>query len=138
MNSTNSHSRLAIVGVVIISLFSVLFIRLWFLQVVSTDTYAAETKANRIRVISEPAIRGNILDRNGKVIVKSELVNSVQVRRGITDQERKAVVPRLAKAIGKSKEYVDNRLDSVKFSPYQPVPIITNVPYDLSCSQKLM
>ena len=85
MNSTNSHSRLAIVGVVIISLFSVLFIRLWFLQVVSTDTYAAETKANRIRVISEPAIRGNILDRNGKVIVKSELVNSVQVRRGITD-----------------------------------------------------
>ena len=130
MNSTNSHSRLAIVGVVIISLFSVLFIRLWFLQVVSTDTYAAETKANRIRVISEPAIRGNILDRNGKVIVKSELVNSVQVRRGITDQERKAVVPRLAKAIGKSKEYVDNRLDSVKFSPYQPVPIITNVPYD--------
>ncbi len=130
MNSSNSRVRLSVVGAIIISLFSILFVRLWFLQVVSPETYAAATKANRIRVISEPAIRGNILDRNGKVIVKSELVNSVQVRRGITEEERKVMVPNLAKAIGKTKEYVNSRLDSVKFSPYQPVPIITNVPYD--------
>jgi penicillin-binding protein 2 len=125
----NSRVRLSVIGVVVMVLFSALFVRLWFLQVATSQSYAAETRANRIRVISEPAVRGSILDTNGKVIVGNKLVNSVQVRRGITDEERKAMVPRLALVLGKSEEFVDGRLDSVRYSPYQPVPIANSVPY---------
>lgn len=130
MSEGNSRTRLGVIGVVVIALFAGLFVRLWFLQVATSQSYAAETRANRIRVISEPAVRGSIIDRNGKVIVKSELVNSVQVLRGITKQQRKLVVPNLAKALGKTEKFINRRLDSVRYSPYQPVPIANQVPYD--------
>jgi len=126
----SSRVRLGVIGVIVIALFSALFARLWFLQVATSESYAAETKANRIRVITEPAPRGSILDRNGAVIVEDELVNSVQVRRGITDPERKAMVPRLAKVLGVTEGYVNGRLDSVRYSPYQPVPIVDDVSLD--------
>jgi len=57
--------RLSVLGVIVMVLFSTLFVRLWFLQVATSQSYAAETRANRIRVISEPAVRGSILDTNG-------------------------------------------------------------------------
>lgn len=130
MSEGNSRSRLGVIGVIVIVLFAGLFVRLWFLQVATSQSYAAETRANRIRVISEPAVRGSILDRNGKVIVKSELVNSVQIRRGITKSERKRVVPALAQVLGKTEKFINKRLDSVRYSPYQPVPITNDVPYE--------
>jgi penicillin-binding protein 2 len=125
----NSRVRLTVLGVIIMALFSALFVRLWFLQVANSQSYAAETRANRIRVITEPAIRGQILDKTGKIIVGNKLVDSVQVRRGITDAERKVMVPRLAMVLGKSEAFVNSRLDSVRYSPYQPVPIANSVPY---------
>ena len=130
MSAGNSRSRLGVIGVIVAVLFAGLFVRLWFLQVATSESYAAETRANRIRVISEPAVRGSILDRNGKVIVESELVNSVQIRRGITKAERKAVVPALAEVLGKPEKFISKRLDSVRYSPYQPVPIANKVPYE--------
>ncbi len=130
MTEGNSRVRLTVIGIVIMALFSTLFVRLWFLQVANSQSYAAETRANRIRVISEPAPRGSILDANGKIIVGNRLVNSVQVRRGITDAQRKAMVPRLAMVLGKSDRFVNSRLDSVRYSPYQPVPIANSVPYE--------
>ncbi|MFO7591314.1 MAG: penicillin-binding protein 2 [Acidimicrobiia bacterium] len=130
MSEGNSRSRLGVIGVIVVVLFAGLFVRLWFLQVATSQSYAAETRANRIRVISEPAVRGSVLDRNGKVIVKSELVNSVQIRRGITKAERKQVVPALAEVLGKKEKFIEKRLDSVRYSPYQPVPITNDVPYE--------
>jgi penicillin-binding protein 2 len=126
----SSRVRLGVIGVIVIALFSALLARLWFLQVATSESFAAETRANRIRVITEPGIRGSILDRNGAVIVEDKLVNSVQVRRGITDPERKAMVPRLAKVLGVTEHYNNARLDSIRYSPYQPVPIVDDVPLD--------
>ena len=136
MTEANTRVRLTIVGIIVLALFSALLTRLWFLQVASSASYAAQTEANRIRVINEPGVRGNILDRNGVVIVKSELVNSIQVRRGLTDRERKRMVPRLAKILQKmepqakiTKKFINARLDSVRYSPYQPVPILDEAQY---------
>jgi len=112
------------------ALFSALFARLWFLQVGTSESFAAETRANRIRVITEPAVRGRIIDAVGRVIVEDKLVNSVQVRRGITDPERRVMVPRLAKVLGVTEDFINGRLDSVRYSPYQPVPITDDVTFD--------
>src|SRR5689334_23370672 len=111
------------------ALFSGLFARLWFLQVASSTSYAAQTEANRVRIINESAIRGSIVDRNGRVLVNNELVNTIQVRRGLTEEERKVMVPNLAKVLGVTKNYINTRLDSPRYSPYQPVPIKDEVPY---------
>jgi penicillin-binding protein 2 len=126
----NSRVRLGVIGVIVMALFSGLFARLWFLQIASSESFAAETKANRLRVITEPAVRGSILDVKGRVIVRNELVDSIQVRRGLLDEDRKVMVPRLAKVLGVSERFINRRLDSVRYSPYQPVPIIDQVPYE--------
>jgi penicillin-binding protein 2 len=132
VSERNSRTRLSVVGIVIVALFSGLFARLWFLQVADSGTAVAETRANRIRVISEPAVRGSILDRNGKIIVQNELVDSLQVRRGLTDEERAVMVPRLARVLGVRPTSIEKRLDSVRYSPYQPVPILDRVPYEIA------
>jgi penicillin-binding protein 2 len=130
MTEGNSRFRLGVIGIVVMALFTGLFVRLWFLQIGSSKSYAAQTVENRVRVITEPAIRGSILDREGKIIVESELVNTIQIKRGLTDEQRKDLVPRLAEVLGITEHYINTRLDSGKYSPYQPVPIKDDVPYD--------
>ncbi|HWO16269.1 MAG TPA: penicillin-binding protein 2 [Solirubrobacterales bacterium] len=61
--------RLAIFGGSALVLFAILFFRLWQLQVVSGEEYLAEANSNRIREFRVSAPRGEVLDRNGEVLV---------------------------------------------------------------------
>ena len=91
-----SRARLTVIGVIVMFLFSALFARLWFLQVASDSNYAAAATSNRSRVVYEPALRGRILDRNGKPIVDNQPVDVVTFDRHkeMTSAERKLVVAR--------------------------------------------
>jgi penicillin-binding protein 2 len=71
--------RVSILGGVAIAIFSVLFLRLWYVQVLSGDKYRNEANDNRIREIRVQAPRGDILDRNGKVLVANRTELAVQV-----------------------------------------------------------
>ncbi len=61
--------RIAIFGGFAVALFAILFFRLWLLQVIDGEKYLAEAKNNRTRDYRVSAPRGEILDRNGKVLV---------------------------------------------------------------------
>ncbi|HZQ81141.1 MAG TPA: penicillin-binding protein 2 [Gaiellaceae bacterium] len=61
--------RVAILAFLTLSVFAVLFLRLWALQVLSGDTYLAQAKDNRVRTLDIEAPRGEILDRDGHVLV---------------------------------------------------------------------
>ena len=123
MNEANSRFRLTVVGFVVFALFSALFARLWFLQVGDSQSYAAQTARNRIRTIREPAIRGSIVDRNGKVLVQNTLVDSITIQRTITSEERAITVKNLAAVLAVAPEAIQAELDSPKYSVYEPVPI---------------
>ncbi len=69
MDTESKQVRLSAVGIVAISLFLALFVRLWFLQGIDRQEFEAASVSNRLRVIHEEAPRGRILDRNGKVLV---------------------------------------------------------------------
>lgn len=71
--------RVAVVGGVGIALFAILFFRLWNLQVVSGDEYLAEAKNNRTREFKVIAPRGDILDRNGEVLVDNRTSLALQL-----------------------------------------------------------
>jgi penicillin-binding protein 2 len=71
--------RVAVVGGVGMVLFAVLFFRLWNLQVLSGDEYLAEAKNNRTREFKEIAPRGDILDRNGEVLVDNRTSLALQL-----------------------------------------------------------
>jgi penicillin-binding protein 2 len=71
--------RVAVVGGVAVALFAVLFFRLWNLQVLSGDEYLAEAKNNRTREFKVIAPRGDILDRNGNVLVDNRTSLALQL-----------------------------------------------------------
>jgi penicillin-binding protein 2 len=71
--------RVAILGFVALALFSVLFLRLWALQVLSGDTYENQASDNRVRERLTDAPRGAIIDRNNRVLVRNVQGTSIEV-----------------------------------------------------------
>lgn len=63
--------RIAVLGGIAVALFAVLFFRLWNLQVLDGGKYLAEAQNNRTREYRVLAPRGDILARNGEVLVEN-------------------------------------------------------------------
>jgi penicillin-binding protein 2 len=74
--------RISILTGIAVAIFSVLFLRLWYVQVLSGDKYRTQANDNRIREIRVQAPRGHILDHNGKVLVANRTELAVQVSPG--------------------------------------------------------
>ncbi|MFL5896850.1 MAG: penicillin-binding protein 2 [Solirubrobacterales bacterium] len=92
--------RVAVLGGVAVALFGVLFFRLWNLQVLDGDRYLAEAKNNRTREFKVIAPRGDILDREGNVIVDNRTSLALQLNTAkLPDDpaEEKAVLVGLGK-----------------------------------------
>jgi penicillin-binding protein 2 len=70
--------RIAIFGGVTAVLFGVLFFRLWHLQILNGEEYLAEANSNRTREFRVSAPRGNILDRNGDILVANRVSLALQ------------------------------------------------------------
>lgn len=124
-----SRTRLTVLGIVVMFLFSALFTRLWFLQVAESTNYTAAATENRVRVIYEPALRGQILDRNGKPLVTNEATDVVTFDRSakLTSSEEKHTFERLAVTLGIPVKDVKQRVEDRQLSPYAPSPVQTEV-----------
>ena len=71
--------RVAVLGGIAFVLFAVVFFRLWFLQVLTGEDYVSQARENRVRKIKIEAPRGNIVDRNGQMLVKTRVAPVVQI-----------------------------------------------------------
>jgi penicillin-binding protein 2 len=71
--------RVAVLGGIAFLMFSVIFFRLWYLQVLSGDRYVAEANDNRVRDIKVQAPRGQIVDREGRTLVDNRTALAVKV-----------------------------------------------------------
>jgi len=122
----STRLRLGVLGIVVLSLFSALLARLWYLQVLSAPTLRNEASLNGVRLISSDSPRGRILDRKGRVLVGNRVSLAVVVSR---DQVKKApyVVPRLAPLLGLTPEDLQKRIDDTRFGPFKPVPVAEDV-----------
>src|SRR5437868_12191952 len=63
--------RVAVLGFVALTIFAVLFLRLWALQVLAGNKYRAEASNNRVRTLLIDAPRGPVLDRYGRTLVRN-------------------------------------------------------------------
>ena len=77
----SSRLRMRILGVVAVSLFLALFGRLWFLQALESERFEVRAESNISRSIRTQAPRGQILDRNGRVLVENRLSTVVTINR---------------------------------------------------------
>jgi penicillin-binding protein 2 len=121
--------RLRIVGVVVLLLFGVLVLRLWTLQVVEGKTYAAAVTRNQVRVVSVAAPRGEIVDRNGTVLVTNIPQQEILLSRAEAMQNP-AIVGMVAALVGQTPKQVQASINNNQYSPYEPVPVAVGVSQD--------
>lgn len=72
-------SRFAALGLIVLIMLAALLVRLWTMQVLQGESYAAQAENNRVREISLDAPRGRIYDRNGVPLVVNRASLAVSV-----------------------------------------------------------
>ena len=60
-------------------MFGIIFFRLWYLQILTGEQYVAQAEKNTRRELPIAAPRGQIVDREGNVLVTSKRANAVQI-----------------------------------------------------------
>jgi len=123
--------RIAVFGGFGVVLFAILFFRLWQLQVLDGDTYLAEAKNNRTREYRVGAPRGEILDRDGEVLVgnRTSLALQINPRKLPADpRERRAELSQLAELTHSTLRSVRRRMrEELKLAPAAPVTLRRDV-----------
>jgi penicillin-binding protein 2 len=71
--------RVAILGVIAMAFFAVIFFRLWYLQILTGEQYVHQADVNHTRELPIAAPRGEIFDREGRSMVTSKTTNAVQI-----------------------------------------------------------
>ena len=118
--------RLSIMGVIVLSLFSVMVVRLWSLQVLQGSKYRQQ--ANNLatgRVVVAPP-RGLILMRGGQVIVANKVMSVVTLSRQVAAQNP-AVIRRLAVALDMTVSQINAAISNQQDSVLEPVPVAVGV-----------
>lgn len=115
--------RIAILGGVALVMFAIIFFRLWYLQVLSGDHYLAQANNNRVRLITTPAPRGKIVDRNGHTLVDNRPAQVVEIapdKLPTTNAAKTQLYTRLGRVLhmtrGEIRTSVRNQLRAVPFS----------------------
>jgi penicillin-binding protein 2 len=125
----SSRLRLAVLGMVVLSLFSALLARLWYLQILAAPTYKVEAQHNSVAVVYTQAPRGRILDRNGKVLADNRVVLALVAHREQV-QADSPVLPRIADLLGVKLDDLKERLADERYSQFKPVPLAVDVQKD--------
>ena len=71
--------RLNFIFGLIIFIFLVLLIKFFYLQIIQFNLYSSLSTSNRIKIIPIPAIRGQILDRNGEILAANKLIYTLEI-----------------------------------------------------------
>ena len=117
---------------VIIFLFVVLLSRLGWLQVVEADVLRTRAEANRIRLVTIPASRGNIITSDGVVLVTDHPSFQVSITYlGLKNQDQ--VVNKLAEVLEDPEITPDTINDLIKARSsrlFEPIVIKRNIPIE--------
>ncbi|MGH9043487.1 MAG: penicillin-binding protein 2 [Acidimicrobiales bacterium] len=119
--------RIAVIGLVFLALFSAMVLRLWDLQVIGQKSATAAVEQNQLRTVSVPASRGEILDRNDRILVGNRVEQQIVLSR-YEAQVNPAIKAKVAALVGESPGQIDRAINDSQFSVYQPVPVLTGAP----------
>ncbi|KUO70893.1 MAG: penicillin-binding protein [Desulfosporosinus sp. BRH_c37] len=134
--------RIAGLSIVVILVFSILGFNLWHLQIAQGSYFAAKAHGNVMKLVKVPPTRGDIVDRNGKLLVTSvpEFVLNLDWLdlQQANSSNWKDVVRRLAGYIEDYWPIPNQSVDSItedilvniqnhQWERYRPVTILDNV-----------
>ena len=136
-----------VIQALVFSLFATLLVRLYYLQVVSGDEYAAQAASQSIREIVVQPQRGLIVDDEGRPLVANRTSWVVSIDRGtlakLPDDEQRSLLRRVAQVTDVAVPRIHRLLttcgddkavqgDCWNGSPFQPVPVAVDVPQPMA------
>ncbi len=124
-------SRLRILAFVVAFMFVALSTRLWFLQVLAGPQHERDARDNSLRTVTTDALRGDILDRDGRRLVHNRQSLEVRINRDELGDEAEATLAHLSEILGVSAQELGEELDSNLYYSYQPVPVAEFVPEEV-------
>ena len=145
--SQRSRLRLVVVQVLVFSLFATLFVRLYYLQVVGGEGYQAQAANQSVRDIVVQPQRGLILDDQGRPLVANRTSWLISIDRNLLDKlgerQRQELVRRVSVVVDETPDGVEQKLTTCGHegsvrgtcwngSPYQPVPVASDVSKDVA------
>lgn len=128
MSEKTVEKKLKIFQAVILLIFIILCSRVAYIQLVQTQQFKTLSEQNRIRLVPIPAKRGEILDQNGKVLVKDRPVYSVSVAYlGLKDQDAEQVAQKLGSILGINAKEIIDAINDPKVRKFEPIKIAGDV-----------
>ncbi|MCL6635489.1 MAG: penicillin-binding protein 2 [Peptococcaceae bacterium] len=118
--------RMQILLTIIGTFFLILVGRLVYMQLVQNDKFSTLASENRMRLITIPAPRGEVFDRNGVKVVGNQPVYTVSIM-NLGKKDMGGVVSRLASILGINPAEIQSKIDQQK-SLFEPVKVATKVP----------
>jgi penicillin-binding protein 2 len=125
-----SKQRILAISFVVGAIFLLLLLRLWHLQILSSDDYRSMSENNRLRFVPVAASRGAIMDRSGKVLVSNRPSFSLAVvPQEVKDKD--ALLDRLARLLKLDRAELEERWNKVKGrAKYYPLVLASNISRD--------
>lgn len=118
------------ITVLVIVVFAIFFTRLWYLQIIKGNEYLKRSDRNCLRIQYMPAPRGDIFDRQERVLVQSRPSFSVSlVREDVKDINK--LVNCLSPLLKKSPAHLWEKIVAAKNMPrYMPIRLCEDVDLD--------
>ena len=110
--------------------FLLLFIRLWHLQVIRGNEFMRLSENNRIRIRENPADRGMLLDRKGRLLAHNRPSFEVYL---IPEDLKKnpEVLVKVGEMLNMTQNEIRNKLQSLKKRPpFKPVKIKSDIDWN--------
>jgi penicillin-binding protein 2 len=118
--------RIAILGMLALAVFGVLFLRLWALQVLSGSQYLRAAENNQLRTFPVQAPRGPILDRNGRVLVTNVAGTALEIWPNDLPADRATRIGelrRVAKIVALPYRQLLREIRKGRNTPFTPVTV---------------
>jgi penicillin-binding protein 2 len=111
-------------------MFAALTTRLWYLQVLASQTYVKIANNTSFRWLQVEPERGRILDSNGDPLVDNRESRVVTVQQQLLGSDPEAVLFRLAQHLGVPEKDIVRKMDDPDYYDYQRIPVAVDVSED--------
>jgi len=113
--------RFQVVVYLVVSIFVVLLLRLWFLQIIRGESYRNLSENNRIRLEDIPPTRGIIYDRHGRILVDNRPAFKLAlVPADVSDL--KLTLGKLGRILKVEKPQLEEKVKSApRGAPFRPI-----------------
>ncbi|MCR4432628.1 MAG: penicillin-binding protein 2 [Caldiserica bacterium] len=108
---------------------SIIWGRLFYLQIVHGEEFRVQSEQNRTRLVSTPAVRGSIYDRNGVCLAKDQPTYAIKI---VPDDLKEEAIPVLSSILSMPVEEIQAKLEENDLPPWEPFTLRSGLGEDVA------